>query len=365
MKRLALLPIVALMIAQGCAGEKIDERSLIIFFIGDVKKNKAVVQIGDLVKEKDLIQTGADSFCDIKIGESLVRIKQNTKVLMSALVKKGAVETTSIDLDSGKLLCKPKKLMRSESFLIKTPTAVAGVRGTQFTVETDAERTSRIKVFEGQVKVVKRIKNLEGRVDELLNEAPAIDKNEKITITKLDVEKTEKLVDRIMEAESGRGDKAAFEAVINRAGKDIFASQKDVRKFSVEDFAKDNKEIIDVKEKSPEVVKKINTEIKKEKETPQPAGRLLVTKYEVYFIKDGRVDWEGTVVEEPKKLNDRLYIASGEYIFCSSLNGPVLWRKKLENEGRLLIRDNKLIVPVKGREMRLDLKTGEAIKSNR
>jgi hypothetical protein len=256
--------------------------------------------------------------------------------------------------------------LRSESFLIKTPTSVAGVRGTQFTVEADANGTSRIKVFEGRVKVVKRIKNFEGSVDKILNEAPEINPNEKVTITKQDIEKTEKLVNKIIEAESGRGEEAALDAVIRTAGSDIFAVKKDVRKFSVEDYAKDNKEIIDIKEKSPEVIKKINKAIKMEKEAPKPNGRLLVTRYEVYFIKDGRVEWEGAVVDEPVKVNDRLYIASGDYIFCSSIDGPVLWRKKLGNEGKLLIRNNRLVVPSQEGEIQLDLNSGEKqqFKSN-
>ncbi len=359
MKKTILVSLAILMIYLGCTGEKVNERAMIIFFIGEVKKNNAAVQIGDLLKEKDVIQTGGDSFCDIKIGDSLIRIKQNTTVLMSALAKKGGVENTAINLDAGKLLCKPKRLMRSETFLIKTPTAVAGVRGTQFTVETDAARTSRIKVFEGSVKVIKRIKNLDDQVQEILKEAPAINKNEKVIITESEVEKADKLVNEIMESESAKGGRAAFDAVISKAGKDIFASKNEVRKFSVEDFTKDNKEIIEVKEKSPETVKKINTVIKMEKEAPKSEGRLLVTKYEVYHIKDGRVAWEGAVVEAPIRSNNRLYIASGEYIFCSSVEGQVLWMKKLENEGKLLIRDDKLIVPAKGRETRLDLSTGK------
>ena len=366
MKRLTLLFAMALLLSLGCTKEKVDERSIVMFMIGDVKKNDAAAQIGDLVKEKDIIQTGVDSFCDIKIGESLVRVKQSTKVLMAALVKKGAMENTTIDLSSGKMLCKPKKLLRSESFLIKTPTSVAGVRGTQFTVEADANGTSRIKVFEGRVKVVKRIKNFDGSIDKILNEAPEINHNEKVTITKQDIEKTEKLVNKIIEAEPGRGEEAALDAVIRSVGNDIFAVRNDVRKFSVEDYAQDNKEIIEIKEKSPEVIKKINKAIKLEKETPKPNGRLLVTRYEVYFIKDGKVEWEGAVVDEPIKVNDRLYIASGDYIFCSSIDGPVLWRKKLGNEGKLLIRNNRLVVPSQEGEIQLDLNTGEKqqFKSN-
>jgi len=37
----------------------------------------------------------------------------------------------------------------------------------------------------------------------------------------------------------------------------------------------------------------------------------------------------------------------------------VLWRKKFENEGRIRIVENKLVVETKGEEIRLDLNTGD------
>jgi hypothetical protein len=357
-KKIPLMALMALLVSLGCAREKVDERSMVIFLIGNVTKNNIEVQIGDIVNEKDVIQTGVDSFCDVKIGESLIRVKQKTTVLMSSLVKQGSVENTAVDLTSGKMLCKPKKLMKSETFLVKTPTAVAGVRGTQFTVEADSQSTSRIKVFEGEVKVAKRIKNLEKSIEKVLEAAPGIHKEEKVVITKKDVDSAEKIVDRIMKTESARGEDAAIAAVLKTAGKDIYAGRDDAKKFSPEDFIKDNKEIIQVKEKPDEVIKEIHKIIKIEKETPRPEGRLLVTRYEVYFIKNGKVEWEGSVVDEPLRHDDKLYIASGEYVFCASKDGPVYWRKKIESDGKLMIRKDTLVVPSQGREMLFDLKTG-------
>jgi hypothetical protein len=324
-----------------------------------VTKNNTAVQIGDPVHEKDVIRTGADSFCDVKIGESLIRIKQNTRVLMSGLIRKEEAENVSIDLGAGKLLCKPKKLLKSESFLIRTPTAIAGVRGTQFTVEADANSTSRIKVFEGHVKVAKRIRYLDPKANELLKIAPEVNRDEKVVITKAEVEKTEKLVDWILDSESGKGDEAAMRQVLKRAGNNIVAGKEDIKKFSVADFEKDNKEIIAVKEKPAEVIRQIKKAIKIEKEAPKPEGRILITRYEVFFIKNGKVEWEGKIVEDPVKSNDRLYIASGDYVFCASVDGPVLWKKKLENDGRARILDNDLVVEANGEKIRLDLNTGD------
>ncbi len=358
MKKIIVLAVFLMALSSGCTREPVDEYAMITFMIGDVTKNSAAVQIGDIIKEKDMIQTGTESFCDIKIGQSLIRVKQKTKVVLSSLIRQGGMEKTAVDLDSGKMLCKPKKLIKSESFMVKTPTAVAGVRGTQFTVETDTTGTSRIKVFEGSVKVAKRVKELEESMPQVLSLAPDVNKEEKVVITRQDVEKAEKIVSAIMKSSPEKSGDAAIEAVIKKAGKDVVVSRKNIEKFAVKDFEKDNREIIDIKEKPAEVIREISRAIDEEKEEARPNGRLLVTSFEVYFIKNGKVEWQGTVVQEPVKQGDRLYIASGEYVFCASIDGPVVWRKQVTNEGKLEIRENSLVISAQGRETRLDLKTG-------
>ena len=64
-----------------------------------------------------------------------------------------------------------------------------------------------------------------------------------------------------------------------------------------------------------------------EREKPKPDGRLLITRYEIYFIKNGKVLWEGKVLQQPVRMNDKIFIASGDYVYCASADGPVLWRK--------------------------------------
>ncbi len=361
MKKTIVLAIALAALSWSCTKERVDEYAMITFMIGEVTKNSEAVQIGDVIQEKDIIQTGTDSFCDIKIGQSLIRVKQKTKVVLAALLRQGGMENTAIDLNSGKMLCKPKKLIKSETFMIKTPTAVAGVRGTQFTVEADANGTSRIKVFEGSVKVAKRVKELEESMPEILSIAPDLNREEKVVITKKDVEETEKIVQKIMKSESSKGGEAAKEAVIKKAGKDLTVSRKNIERFAVKDFERDNREIIGIQAKPAEVIRDISKAIEDEKEEPRPNGRLLITRFEVYFIQNGTVEWQGSLAEEPVKKGDRIFVASGEYVFCASVDGPVVWRKQMANEGKLLIRDNALVVSAKGMETKLDLKTGEKL----
>jgi hypothetical protein len=260
-----------------------------------------------------------------------------------------------------KCFVSPKKLLKSEKFIIKTPTAVAGVRGTQFIVEADKKKTTRIKVFDGKVKVAKRIKKFDNNVDEVLEVAPTLNEKEKVVITEKEVIKAEKAVNRVLDIEAKKGSVIEIPAIIERTQNAVVVKNKQIKKFAAADFSKENAEIIDVKEKPQEVIKKITKVIKEEKEEPKPDGRLLITRYEVYFIKNGKVLWEGKVVTSPVRIGDKVYIASGKYVFCASSEGPVLWRKNIENDGRFELRDNKLVVTSQGQEVILDTETGQKL----
>jgi hypothetical protein len=96
-------------LALSCSKGQVDEYAMITFMIGDVAKNELPVSIGDIVQEKDSLKTGEDSFCDVKIGSSIIRIKQKSKVVIASLVHKGNLESTDLSLGVGKMLCKPKK----------------------------------------------------------------------------------------------------------------------------------------------------------------------------------------------------------------------------------------------------------------
>lgn len=100
MKSLALFLVIPLAAALGCVKEKGDEHSTIIFMIGEVTKNNAAAQIGDPVNERDMIQTGADSFCDIKIGGLPPREARCSSILLPAknfkIQIKSIIDSTSL-----------------------------------------------------------------------------------------------------------------------------------------------------------------------------------------------------------------------------------------------------------------------------
>jgi hypothetical protein len=362
MNKLLLSILCLILIAQfECVKESGDDYSSIIFYIGDVKKNSKEAEIGDIILQNDIITTGLQSSCDIKIGGSIIRVKEKSNVKLSELYRKGDIEKTTVDLDVGKLLCKAKKLSKSENFLVKTPTAVAGVRGTKFTVETDAQKTSRIKVFNGNVTVVKRVKQLEdASIEKIMETAPSLSEEEKVIVTEKEVKQAEKIVEQAIEQEQkiNQNVEAAVIKVMETHQQDVVVATKEIQKFKIEDFKEENKEMIAVQEKPKEVITAIKNIVKLEKKQPVPEGRLLITRYEIYFIKNEKPLWEGKVVNPPIQKDNKLYIASGDYVFCASIDGPVFWKRNIKNDGKIEIKDNKVLINSEGKSKEIDIVTG-------
>ena len=353
---------VSILIA-GCSMKEFEEHAVITFMVGDVKKNNAEVQIGDIIKENDAITTGDNSSCDIRIGESIIRIKSKSDVKIASLLKNDKVENTAINLDSGKIICKAKKLSKEESFLVKTPTAVAAIRGTQFIVEADKALTTRVKVFEGEVKVAKRVKQLESSLDKVLEYSPIVHQQERVVITADDVQRAEKIVDNSLKKETG-GETPSDEVidrVLNDTKNAVILGSASVVKFNVSDFADENRELIEVDKRPKEVIARINRAIIQQKEKPIPEGRLLVTKHDIYFINDGKVQWEGKLRDNPVKDGDKLFIATGDYLYCAQEDGPVLWKMQIKNSGKITIVDGKLKIDSSGRSVFIDPNTGRRI----
>ncbi|MCL1834270.1 MAG: FecR domain-containing protein [Leptospirales bacterium] len=346
-----------------CSAKKSEEYASIAFMIGDVKKNNVETKIGEITKEDDTITTGDNSFCDIRIGESLLRIKSQSSVNITSLIKNGTTENTIINLNSGKILCKAKKLSEDENFMVKTPTTVAAIRGTQFTVETDKVLTTRIKVFEGGVKVAKRVKPLEASLDKVLSYAPVVKPHEKVIITANDVETAAKIVDASLkkEAEGAEPSDEVIDRVINDTKGHIVVSSASIVKFNTADFTDENYELIEVGNKQKDVIVRINRMIVQEKNRPIPEGRILITEYDIYFIKDGKVLWEGKIKSGPIREGGKSYVAAGNYLYCVQEDGPVLWKMGIKNYSKIAMEKGKLKITSSGKNIYVDPNTGKRI----
>ena len=155
MKKL-LIMFLAMAAAVSLSCKKDAEESFMVQnIIGDVKvsinKAEKTASQGDVLKANDRITTGAKSLADLLLSNNcLVRVSENSSVKISSLIDKIGSET-QMDMDKGKLHVTLSKLSKG-AFSVKTPTAVASVRGTSFRVSV-ADDSSRIDVLKGKVSV--------------------------------------------------------------------------------------------------------------------------------------------------------------------------------------------------------------------
>ena len=114
-----------------------DNKVMVISLFGKVEivqsDGKArPLNLKDIISKGDIIKTGTRSQITFQIGNStLVKIESGSRVKINSLQKSGYTE---IDLKNGQILSKLKKIKKGTGYYIKTPIAVAAVRGTEFSV---------------------------------------------------------------------------------------------------------------------------------------------------------------------------------------------------------------------------------------
>lgn len=123
---------------------------------------KIMVKKDDTVLESDIIEAEAGTARITMIDSNLVDIYPRTKVEIAKYVYKPNQDQKDVELkvDFGKIksTVKQKYDGAKNKFQVKTPSAVAGVRGTIFTTEYDAvKRVSRVITIEGLVAVTKMV----------------------------------------------------------------------------------------------------------------------------------------------------------------------------------------------------------------
>jgi ferric-dicitrate binding protein FerR (iron transport regulator) len=131
----------------------------LIFRLGNVtvkKTNsdqKKMIRINSTVHLNEIIETKSQSRCEIELLDgSILRVNQNTMLKLDKSYLKSQEKRTSIDLIFGSLWITVKKLISpTDEFSVKTPVAVAAVRGTDFKMELKKDNTLKIMVDEGTV----------------------------------------------------------------------------------------------------------------------------------------------------------------------------------------------------------------------
>ncbi len=111
----------------------------------DPKKPAAA---GDPVFEKDRIKTGTDGEVVVDMnGASKITVGPDSYFKITGTQDK----KTELNLFSGQVKCKVNKLEDGSAFTVKTPSAVAGVRGTEFETQLDSQMNTLVAVEEGTV----------------------------------------------------------------------------------------------------------------------------------------------------------------------------------------------------------------------
>ena len=168
MKKIISLIVVAFMLVQFTSCKKGDKAvnietikndGIINFITGNVSiivDHKTVkANVGDNVTQGMTITTAAKSVVDIYFAGSVIRIFENSTVVMKELVKNltDNKELTELYVKKGKIFTLvARKLTDHEKFNVRTPTSIAAVRGTEFFVD-EGNGKSRISCVEGRVAV--------------------------------------------------------------------------------------------------------------------------------------------------------------------------------------------------------------------
>ncbi len=164
--RIAFLLAIAVscvITAQAHAATKIEGIAIVMSVSGDVQMQKKgttswqPVTKSTNLKSGDHIKTGSASSCLIRwSGGNSVKLAAFTTMKIDKLEKNPAAgsENSSINMWNGKVYAKVNKMNGSQSsFEVRTPTAIAGVRGTQLSVAVGSDGTTDVGCFDGSVQV--------------------------------------------------------------------------------------------------------------------------------------------------------------------------------------------------------------------
>ena len=243
----ATLAIIAFLV--GCGSSPVQKKTaslLVIFTSGDVKISRTAgevpAKIGMLVKASDTIKTGKEGAVDLQTRSgSAIRIKSNTTLTVDE-ISMGSKGANRMSLKTGDIMAKVKRQSAGEKFSISTPTAIAGVRGTSFTVSVNKDgRKPRVKVLNGRVAMAPRLPALEKISAEELAKNPELRKLS-------DFQKSEVVLDEKTEGSlSGKAEESLVKA--NEALSTKGANAKLETGLSARDGLKSGKAKIDAQDK--------------------------------------------------------------------------------------------------------------------
>jgi hypothetical protein len=106
------------------------------------------------LREGDELKTEAGASAIVRMDDgTMSKIGPLAKMSMGQLTSIGNNNATLLNVSIGKSWNRVQKLTKDTAFSVKTPTAVAGVRGTFFSAEVEKTTDSTFDVYDGSVQV--------------------------------------------------------------------------------------------------------------------------------------------------------------------------------------------------------------------
>lgn len=343
-----LLLIVALIgytVACSQQTKKSDDTAMVITFVtGDAKivhtaaSTEDAAKIGMVVRESDQIKTTTGTVDLQSRTGSAIRVREFTTITVAKLAGTDQNETR-IGMEHGGLLATVNKNTSNEEFNVVTPTAVAGVRGTTFSVDVEDGQRPRVKVVEGKVAMSPRIAALEEFTEEEIASSEELSKLAEIQAAGEIVleDKTEGTLDEKLEAQVIK---------VNEALKIAKKEEKKIEDIALSPEVTETVQLIKKVEKKEIAL----VETKEAEFTPQEEVEhqtLVVVESEVLA---GVIDKGENSVESISKLKD--IRAEKEEIILQKIEKAAS-QQKLESEEEIKKHYNKLEL--------ITLKSGEKI----
>jgi FecR protein len=120
-------------------------------------KSGRLLKQGDPLKKDQEVKVAAKSRVEIRFPDGTVmRLAEKSSLRLNELAFNKTTEqkNVKVGLNVGKLWAKVQKLSTPDSTVeVKTSNAVAGVRGTVYRVNVEADKSALVKVYEGEVYV--------------------------------------------------------------------------------------------------------------------------------------------------------------------------------------------------------------------
>lgn len=135
------------------SAKELEREAKVIFVKGDAnvlkagKTQWAAAKEGMLLADGDTVKTAKGSVAELsfdKENKNIVRLEENSTMILRGKMLK------QIELPQGRIRSLVKNLKKEASFEIKTPTVVAGARGSGWDVDS-SEKRDNVKAFEDEI----------------------------------------------------------------------------------------------------------------------------------------------------------------------------------------------------------------------